>query len=109
MDEIAELRARVAHLERELAEQTVRSQAAVAAAEARVYWLDRYRVDLNALMERPLAILIRRCLGSAGRRARTASDARRIRKRRAAPSRPITDVFLATLSRLLPGTAGGCR
>ncbi len=46
---------RVAELERELAETTARANAAVAAAEERSYWLDRMRIDLNAVMERPAA------------------------------------------------------
>jgi hypothetical protein len=54
-DEIAQLRARVAALERELADRTERANAAVAAAEDRTYWLDRWGLDLNAVMERPLA------------------------------------------------------
>ena len=73
-DEIADLRARIEALERELADRTVRANAAVAAAEDRTYWLDRWDVDLNALMERPLAQrayatrqAIRRARGVAGR------------------------------------------
>ena len=53
--EIAALRARVAELERELAERTERANAAVAAAEDRLYWLDRWRVDLDAVMQRRAA------------------------------------------------------
>ena len=51
--EVEALRARVADLERELAERTERAHAAVVAAQERVYWLDRWRIDLNAVMERP--------------------------------------------------------
>jgi cell division septum initiation protein DivIVA len=50
--EIEALRARVAELERQLAEQAARANAAVAAAEDRAYWLDRWHLDLNALMRR---------------------------------------------------------
>jgi hypothetical protein len=50
--ELAELRARVDQLERERAEQIARSNAAVAAAQDRSYWLDRWHLDLNALMQR---------------------------------------------------------
>jgi hypothetical protein len=50
--EIEALRARVEALERELLEQVSRANAAVAAAEERSYWLDRWRIDLNALMRR---------------------------------------------------------
>jgi cell division septum initiation protein DivIVA len=50
-DEVERLRARVAELEAQLAEQAARANAAIAAAEDRAYWLDRWRLDLNALME----------------------------------------------------------
>jgi hypothetical protein len=53
--ELDELRRRVADLERELAEHTARANAAVAAAEDRSYWLDRMRIDMNALMRNPAA------------------------------------------------------
>jgi hypothetical protein len=48
--EIEQLRARVAELERQLAEQAARTNAAIAAAQERAYWLDRWHLDLNALM-----------------------------------------------------------
>jgi hypothetical protein len=48
--EIERLRARVEQLEREQAEQAARCNAAIAAAQERVYWLDRWHVDLNRLM-----------------------------------------------------------
>ncbi len=51
--ELEALRARVAELERERAEQVARANAATAEAQQRAYWLDRWHVDLNALMERP--------------------------------------------------------
>jgi cell division septum initiation protein DivIVA len=50
--ELEQLRARVAELERELAERTRRANAAVAAAEERLYWVDRWKVDLDELMQR---------------------------------------------------------
>jgi hypothetical protein len=46
--ELDALRARVAQLER----QAAAANAAVAAAQERMYWLDRWHVDLNALMRR---------------------------------------------------------
>jgi hypothetical protein len=52
--EVEDLRARIDQLERELAERTAKAEAAVAAAQDRSYWLDRLRIDLNALMRRPL-------------------------------------------------------
>jgi hypothetical protein len=51
-DELETLRRRVAELERELEERTARAGAAIAAAQDRSYWLDRWGVDLNALMRR---------------------------------------------------------
>ena len=48
--EIERLRAQVAELERQLGEQAARANAAVAAAQERAYWLDRWHLDLNALM-----------------------------------------------------------
>jgi hypothetical protein len=48
--ELERLRARVDQLERELAERTAKAEAAVAAAQDRTYWLDRTRIDLNAVM-----------------------------------------------------------
>ena len=50
--EIEALRARVERLEAENAELAARANAAVAAAQDRVYWLDRWGIDLNALMRR---------------------------------------------------------
>ena len=52
MSEVEELRARVVELERQLADQAERTNDAVAAAQDRSYWLDRYHIDLNAIMAR---------------------------------------------------------
>jgi len=60
--ELLALRARVAELERERAEELARASAAVAAAQERSYWLDRWHIDLNALMERPGAAELRALL-----------------------------------------------
>jgi SAM-dependent methyltransferase len=51
-DDVNALRERVEALERERAEQAARTNAAIAAAQDRSYWLDRWGVDLNALMRR---------------------------------------------------------
>ena len=51
-DELRELRGRVASLERERGEAIARANAAVAAAQDKSYWLDRWNVDLNSLMRR---------------------------------------------------------
>ena len=48
--EIERLRSQVADLERQLAQQSARTNAVVAAAQERAYWLDRWHLDLNALM-----------------------------------------------------------
>jgi hypothetical protein len=50
--ELESLRRRVADLERELTERTERANAAIAAAEDKSYWLDRWGIDLNALMRK---------------------------------------------------------
>jgi len=50
--ELEELRARVAELEAELVEQAARTERIVAAAQQRTYWLDRWHLDLDALMRR---------------------------------------------------------
>lgn len=76
--EVDALRARVAELERELAERTERANAAVAAAEDRLYWLDAWKLDLDAIMARPLA---RRAYAAAGRLRRAKRLAGRVRRR----------------------------
>jgi hypothetical protein len=53
--ELEALRARVEALEAERAELAARTSAAVAAAQRRAYWLDRWHLDLNAVMARPAA------------------------------------------------------
>lgn len=49
-------------IEREHVEQLARAHAALAAAQDRSYWLDRWGVDLNALMRRPGARRLRALL-----------------------------------------------
>jgi hypothetical protein len=51
-DEIAQLRERVARLEAQLLETEAWANRVVAEAQDRTYWLDRFHVDLNALMRR---------------------------------------------------------
>jgi hypothetical protein len=46
------LRERLAALDAELAEVQARANAAVAAWQDRAYWLDRWHLDLNAIMRR---------------------------------------------------------
>lgn len=65
--EVARLRARIDELERELAERTARAEAAVAAAQDRSYWQERLRIDLDAVMRRPVArALFQALLGAIG-------------------------------------------
>ena len=53
------LRARLAALEEELVEVQALANAEVARWQERAYWLDRWHLDLNALMERPGAAELR--------------------------------------------------
>lgn len=53
--ELERLRARVAQLEEQLIEVEAWAAQAVAEAQAKTYWLDRWHVDLNALIDRPAA------------------------------------------------------
>lgn len=57
--ELDALRARVAELEAQLVEVEDWANRTVAAAQERVYWLDRWHIDLNRLMERPGAAELR--------------------------------------------------
>jgi hypothetical protein len=50
------LRARIAALEAELVEVQSRTNAAIAKWQEQAYWLDRWHLDLNALMRRPGAV-----------------------------------------------------
>ncbi len=74
--ENARLRARIAALEEELVETQARANAAVAKWQERAYWLDRWHLDLNALMRRPgagefrAALRALRAVGRAFRRAK---------------------------------------
>lgn len=63
--ELERLRARVAALEAELVEQAARTERIVAAAQERTYWLDRWHLDLNALMRKPGAAQTRGLLRGA--------------------------------------------
>jgi hypothetical protein len=76
--ELEALRARVATLEAERAELQRATSAALAAAQRRSYWLDRWHLDLNALMARPAAGRVR----AAARAVRTPLRLARALKRR---------------------------
>ena len=58
----AALRERIEALEEEQAERVARAHAALAAAQDRAYWLDRWGLDLNALMRRREAAYARAAL-----------------------------------------------
>jgi hypothetical protein len=79
--EVERLRARVSSLEAELVETQARTNAIVARTQERVYWLDRWHLDLNALMRRPGAAELRGAL----RASRSVSRALRRAKRRLLP------------------------
>jgi hypothetical protein len=57
--EIAALRARVAELEQQLVEVEAWANESLGAAQERLYWLDRWHLDLNAVMARPAAGRVR--------------------------------------------------
>jgi len=57
--EIQRLRSRISELEARLVEVEDWANRAVGAAQERLYWLDRWRLDLNQLMERPGASELR--------------------------------------------------
>lgn len=75
--ELARLRARIAELETVLHAQHARTNAIVARTQERVYWLDRWHLDLNALMARPGADLFRRSLRAARSVVRRAKKVKR--------------------------------
>jgi uncharacterized coiled-coil protein SlyX len=54
--EMSELRDRLATLEVELAAQAQRTARVVAEAQEKLYWLERWHVDLDALMRKPGAV-----------------------------------------------------
>jgi hypothetical protein len=58
-DEIEGLRAQVAALEAQLVETEAWANRAVAEAQEKTYWLDRWHVDLNKLMRRESADRLR--------------------------------------------------
>ena len=53
---------RLAELERRHTDEIARANAALAAAQDRSYWLDRWNIDLNALMRKPGAGAVRAAL-----------------------------------------------
>jgi SAM-dependent methyltransferase len=63
--EVEALQRRLEALEREQAERTALANAALAAAQDKSYWLDRWNVDLNAVMRKPAADRLRIALRAA--------------------------------------------
>jgi hypothetical protein len=63
--EISRLRARVSELETQLIEVEDWANRTVGAAQERLYWLDRWHLDLNALMQRRSASQFRGALRAA--------------------------------------------
>jgi len=73
-EEIARLRERVASLEAQLLETEAWANRVVAEAQDKTYWLDRWHLDLNALMRRrgvgraqSLALAVYRAVRKLGR------------------------------------------
>jgi uncharacterized coiled-coil protein SlyX len=54
--ELAALRARVAELEDQLAQQAQATAGLVAEAQEKLYWLERWHVDLDRVMRKPGAV-----------------------------------------------------
>ena len=72
-DEVEQLRRRVAELEAQLLDTEAWANRQIADAQEKIYWLDRWNLDLNAVMARPAAHRFRagvRVLRSALRAAR---------------------------------------
>jgi hypothetical protein len=59
LDEVERLRSRVAELEAQLLDTEAWANRQVAAAQDKVYWLDRWNLDLNTIMARPSAHRLR--------------------------------------------------
>jgi len=76
-DELQRLRARVSELERELVDTQARTDASIGYWQERAYWLDRWHVDLNALMRKPGASEFRAALRAVRAVIRTFKRAKR--------------------------------
>jgi hypothetical protein len=80
-DEIARLRRRVAALEEELATQAARTNAVVADAQRRTYWLDRLNLDLDVTLGRaPIRVALLGALGAVRRLRRARGRLRRLKR-----------------------------
>jgi SAM-dependent methyltransferase len=73
-----ELRRRVASLEAEVADRAARANDALAAAQDRTYWLDRWHLDPNAVMRRPMMVRLWRLMPAARGAVRAARKGREL-------------------------------
>jgi hypothetical protein len=81
-DEVRRLQQRVTELERELATQAARTNALVAEAQRRTYWLDRLNLDLDMTLGRPpIRLALLGALGAVRRIRRLRGRIRRMRGR----------------------------
>jgi hypothetical protein len=76
-EEVARLRARVAELEEELQETQRRTNLIVAEAQEQLRWLERWHIDINALMEKPGADAVREWLRRLRKVVRVLRNAKR--------------------------------
>jgi len=80
--DVQRLRERVAELESELATQAARTNAVVAEAQRRTYWLDRFELDLDVTLARaPVRFALMGALGAVRRIRRLRGRIRRMRGR----------------------------
>jgi len=80
--DVQRLRERVAELESELATQAARTNAVVAEAQRRTYWLDRFELDLDVTLARaPVRFALMGALGAVRRIRRLRGHIRRMRGR----------------------------
>jgi hypothetical protein len=81
--ELQRLRERVAELESELATQAARTNALIADAQRRTYWLDRLNLDLDVTLARPpVRLALLSALGAVRRVRQLRGRIRRMRRRR---------------------------
>jgi hypothetical protein len=72
---------RLLQVERENAERLATAHAAIAAAQERSYWLDRWQLDLNAVMRKPGAQRVRTAMRVLRELRRIQIRARRVLER----------------------------
>jgi len=81
-DEVERLRGRVAQLEAELAGQAATTNALLAEAQRRTYWLDRLNVDLDVTLGRaPVRLALTGALAGVRAARRLRGRALRLRRR----------------------------